>query len=521
MARRRSRHLVPRSRRATPRRWPALLAIPALLAVAGVLDRGHQQRQPIVRTDASSAAVDPALLLPIASRSSALSSTWFCAGGSARGADGQAEMSVLVANVMSHSVPAELTAYDQHGQTSTKRITVPATGRVRVNVADFHQANWVAVMVEVFGGQAAVERLVKGPNGFSAGPCASASSNHWYFAEGSTLRGAEEYLALFNPYPDGASVDIRFSTEAGVRSPRAYQGYQVPGRSVRVVRITNEVTRRERVAASVVTRSGNLIVDRVQTFDGTGDKVGAAGAPQTAAPRGLVVGPGAPDTSTTWYFPDGRKIDGARSQIWVYNPTDRATTVDIAVALDDPQRNGVLDPSPLAVPAGEVRSLDLTAQGTIPVGVGHSITVRSRDGVGVVADQLLSAGPPWARRGVTVTTGAPVLAGAWLFPGGSTTPDQTEQLVVANPGSTSVRVTVEVLASGRILTLPALSQVEVPSHGRVLLDPSLFKLADVPLVVRASGPVAVERLLLLKARPGIALSFGLPLPETIASPASG
>ena len=53
----------------------------------------------------------------------------------------------------------------------------------------------------------------------------------WYFADGTTVRGTQQYLALFNPFGDDAIVDVTFLTDTGVQEPDALQGVVVPRRS--------------------------------------------------------------------------------------------------------------------------------------------------------------------------------------------------------------------------------------------------------------------------------------------------
>ena len=84
------------------------------------------------------------------------------------------------------------------------------------------------MVVEVFGGQAVVEHEVRSRNDFAVGPCAREPSRHWFFADGTTERGAEEWLALFNPFGDNAIVDVSFLTEDGFQAPGETQAVVVP-----------------------------------------------------------------------------------------------------------------------------------------------------------------------------------------------------------------------------------------------------------------------------------------------------
>jgi len=493
------------------RRWVPVIAIAALLVVAGLVDRDVAPRSGGQRSG-SATAEELSAALPIAAPASALSSTWYCAAGTAA-AGGSADLLVVVVNPGSRPVTAEVTAVATSGRSRSRTLPVPARGRARIAVHALVTSPYAAALVEVEGGGVAVEREVAGKHGYDAGPCASHASDRWLFAAGSTVRGADEELALFNPYPGDASVDIDFATEQGPRSPRALQAFPVPGRSLRVVRVTPLVSRRSVVATRVVARSGRLVVDRLQVFDGRGDPVTGVGpgAVRTAPPRGLSVTLGMADTSEAWAFPAGRKVAGAREQLAVYNPSGRDAEVQIEVTLDDPVRNGRLDPFPLSVPAGQVRVFDVTDQDTVPDAVDHSFLVRSTNGVGVVAEQVLTGGAPWPRVGVAAVAGSPLGATRWLFAAGGVSKITSELLVLQNLTGRALTCRVQVLAGSVPIAARALSGIRLPAAGRVTVRLDGLRRKALPLLVEASGPIVAERTTYLSKRPGLSFSMGVPL----------
>ena len=71
------------------------------------------------------------------------------------------------------------------------------------------------------------------------------------------------------------------------------QGFPVPARSVVGLDLGDDVTRSEQVSATFSARSGRVVVERVEQFDGTFDY------------QGLTLGLGAPEAATTWVFADG------------------------------------------------------------------------------------------------------------------------------------------------------------------------------------------------------------------------
>src|SRR5690606_5377635 len=111
--------------------------------------------------------------------------------------------------------------------------------------------------------------------------------------------------------------------------------FVVPGRSLVAVDVCAvDVCRHDQVATSIVARAGRLVVDRIQTFDGT------------EGPAGLAVTLAAPSPAPLWFLPDGFKTEGLAETVTVYNPGDVRAEVDVEL---------VVEPSedPAAVAAAE------------------------------------------------------------------------------------------------------------------------------------------------------------------------
>src|SRR5690606_31556675 len=117
-----------------------------------------------------------------------------------------------------------------------------------------------------------------------------------------------------------------------VRTPEQFEGLVVPGQSVVARDIGEVVTRREHVSASVVARAGRLVVDRLQSYDGT------------EGVTGLTVTLGAPLPAETWFFPEGTVGEGVDERIVIFNPTDQRAEVDLEITVDDATLTGVIEP---------------------------------------------------------------------------------------------------------------------------------------------------------------------------------
>lgn len=539
MARRQAARHARRVRRITPRRWLPFVALLAVIAAAVVVSRQEQAPDPV--RDRPPAA---ATRLPVASRADALSTAWYCAGGSASGADGPAELSVVIANAESRGTTAEVTAVGSEGGQASTTVTVPASGRVRVVGSDLLTDPWIGLSVEVLGGRATVEREVQGPLGFDVSPCSANAATRWYVPSGSTIRGAQLDLVLFNPFPDDTSVDITFATDEGIRSPRALKGFSVPGRSVRVVPQDALPSRRPEVAATISARTGRLVVDRVQRYDGTGDPVAGTGDDPVAspAPVGLASTAAIPARAARWILPDAVVAPGTRTQLAIFNPGTRTARVDVVVVHEDPARYPEVEPIQLTIRPRSEDVVDLTQVVGISPGAPFSIDVRSLDDVPILAEQLsfgvpapevVPAGepteepvedageepgaeaPPAAEpvSGFAVVPGAPVAATTWFFASRGSSSLRAATVVVANPGARAVTVEVAELTDGRRTDLTGASVTVEPGDRRVL--DLAAGAASSALLVTADGPVVVGHQVLGVRGRGIAQALATPFPETV------
>ena len=145
-------------------------------------------------------------------------STWYCAEGSAN-PNGRADEEIVLGNVGTAASHAVITVFSGSEAAPVRRAVTVAKGAVvRVKVADVVVAADPGVLVEVRGAPTAVEHRISRGSDVALGPCAREPSTDASFAAGTTMKGAELWLALFNPFPDDAIVDVRGITGDGVRA---------------------------------------------------------------------------------------------------------------------------------------------------------------------------------------------------------------------------------------------------------------------------------------------------------------
>ena len=485
-------------------RFGVLIGVAALVATPLMVDG-----DPDGAGSAPAAPERVAALMPASSPADAQASTWYCAAGTAV-EDGMADHTVTMLNPGGEPLVASVTVFagDVLGGAGvageqpsiTREVPLPAGGEVALRLAEVVQAPFAAALVEVDGGDVAVAHRVSGRHGADTAPCSTQAAPTWHLAWGATTRDTRDVVVLFNPFPSGATIDAVFATEEGGREPVRLQGLPVPPRSVVGIDLGDDVTRSEHVSATFSARTGNIVIDHLQEYDGSLDV------------RGLSLTPGVSAPGETWVFPDGEAStrapvtpppDAATTEedqdatddaspddspdaegsdatepaddepivterIVVYNPSDERAEVDVQVlpeAGDDTEAAAVPAPQPfgLSIGPGGYEVLDLGAEDRVPAGVAHTTVVRSTNGVAVVAERVTAdRGPVPDRRSrreqaqprrseISVTAGSRLAAPVWRFLGIGDPADEasTVSFVVYNPDpAETVRVRVALLPEG-------------------------------------------------------------------------
>lgn len=524
------------------RRIPVLVIIVALLIAAVVADRTVSDDSSVATDDAVDASE-----FPISSASSARSSTWFCAGGTADD-DAFADGAVTILNPGESAVDVVVTVYsgdiapaavtvdpesldDETTTTTTttaapsttaeaedagddppvvERIEVAGRTRQRIRLADIVDAPIASALVEADSGGLVVEHEVTSTHGVDAKPCTTSAATQWHFAYGTTTVDARELLVLFNPFPDDAIIDGRFSTEDGVREPVRFDGgVVVPGRSTLAVDLGDDVTRRKEVAATITARTGRIVVDRIVRLDGSD------------GPRGLTVQPGIPEPQQTWVYADGFVSETVRERFVVYNPGEKLAEVSLEVKLDQPEENGVPEAFELSLPPGEHQVVDVNADGRVPDGVAHAAVIRSENGVPVVAERVIESDGE-SRRGVTVTTGSPVESERWTFAAGETSDESDQWLILVNlDPQILAQVDITAVAGGQLVPVADLQELSIEAGTRVAIRlGEKITRDDLSIVVTSSEPLVVERGLYRvgEEQRGMSNAVGVPSTEGLRLP---
>jgi len=462
------------------RRGP--LALIAALVVAGT----------VAASLLGSSGPPPAALDAVASSPARAQTTaWYCAGATTV-AGGAADGTIVVADAGASPLHGTLTVVSNQGASAAMSLGIGPFSSVAIHEADLLKAPFVAATVVLQGGHGAVEQQVSGPLGAASTPCASTTSPRWYFGAGSTVDGASLLIALYDPFPSDAIADLSFATDQGQTAPAEFQGIYVPARSVTMVDIGAHVVDRPVVAMTVSARSGALVAAKLQLDTVAGQK-------------GLTLVTGAPTTAAVWRFPDGGLTPGVTDTYYLYNPNTAPAPVRVGVALT----TGRAEPFRIEVGAQSVVALPANGETRIPKGDGYTVTARS-SGPPIVVERVVDY-PGGARTGLGDLLGSPAAARHWVLAAGAADSTHDEWLVVANPQTDPVRLSVARLVGSTPTPVPGLDAVVVAPGAR-----SALRLGDhlqgafLPLIVTASAPVVVERDL-YRSGGGVSAAIGVAL----------
>jgi len=436
------------------------------------------------------------------------STAWYCTGQSTAG--GVSPGFLVLTNTTARPVTADITVMSDTGATAQTTAAVPASGVVAPAIPALSSGSWESETVITSGGGVAVTQTVSNALGWSEAPCQSTTSDHWYFAGGSTVQANELYVSLLNPTATPVVVDLSFVTPAGTVHPINYQGIVLPAGQVVVENVTAEVQQISTISTVVTTRTGRVVAAEVQ------EQVGAGGTS-----GGLSLVPGVMTPQSHWAIPQAQEVPGGASEIDVFNPG--VTTESVTVGFRLP--SGPLAPLTEKVLPGTTWVLPTSAQTRIPDNETYATAIDATGGSGVVVSRALgvpddATPPPQGGMAVAVdglSSAAPTSEWVVPPPGTSDSPAVSgaapAYLALFNTSASSETYSaMATIASGSKVvakgTLQAGTAVVVPAS-------ALAAAGLDPIVVQGSGPMAVSEDASPSAGVGIVSMPGIPLASAI------
>ena len=435
----------------------ARLVLPGLIVVGFLVD---DRTQPVSDAGAETLGLNTESSV---SGSESLTSTWYCPTAHSRelevvGVDARTEL--IVTNTAAE--PTRVTIYLM-SPTSARRLVhleVPGLSSRSLEVSDHTADELVSALVEAPISGVAASRRIHSVFGSDVVSCSSVVAKAWYVTSGDTQADATSQLVIYNPLPTDAVVDLSFASEAEVGSyaPPELVGLVVPATNTISVDVGAHVRRRDVLSATVKARLGSVVVDHIQTFDGSSGRVGFSATLATAT------------TSQSWYHPVALLGEREGVSVVVTNPTDLVADVEVTVVSAEGKVGSIVTSvGPYDVTEVQVLPKEeekLVANRLFTSYESFGVIVETSDGVPIVSGLQITSGPkgspgkespeqellrvndegetaplPVGREsGLSLTAGAPSGARDWLL----VLPDVAGEILVAieNTGSSSVTASV-------------------------------------------------------------------------------
>ncbi len=254
--------------------------------------------------------------------------------------------------------------------------------------------------------------------GGSVAAAAASPRSDWYFAEGCTRPGFEEWLTVFNPGATDAVVHYDFIMPGGVKVTKTYLA--PAGRRTSAF-VNQEAGVGLDVSAHVYSTTP-IVVERPMYFNYGGWTGGSD-----------VMGARAP--ARKWYFAEGCTRDGFQEYLCMQNSgsTDATVTVIYRMPEETTTRDYVVE-----------KNSRRTVWVNDAIGAGRDVSCEISSTASIVVERPMYflytgyAAPAWT--GGSDVLGATALQDEWFFPEGYTGPGFHEFLCIGNPGTTDATV---------------------------------------------------------------------------------
>lgn len=330
-------------------------------------------------------------------------------------------------------------------------------------------------------------------------PAADAVSSAWYCAAGTAAGPNAEDLVLANLGVDAAIATITVS---------AYDG-NATTTATKQVRVEPSTTHRIPVATIAAVAQPGIVVDTVggrmvveHVVRGNDD---------------FALTPCATRTSDRWTFASGTTAKGATDTISLFNPTGDDVIVDVSMFTLQEGRHGASQPQAaqgVDVPPGS--RVDLPLHELAPRNDVIATQIVARSGR-FVAEQVVMRDASSGPAGLAASLGAPAAGPTWSLAFGFASAAVSRQVLVFNPASRPVELTVRTLLDGDTQLAPFTTElqeeaVSVVDLSRIPAD------AQYALAMTSTGPVVVASdlgFMVQDGPQGIAAEPGTPIPARV------
>lgn len=301
------------------------------------------------------------------------------------------------------------------------------------------------------------------------------AATDWYFAEGYTGPGFQQYLDIQNPGETSAHVDITYQLNGGGEVLKSFDVAPKQRATVDVNATTFGVGPGKEVSTRI-TSNQPVVAERPMYFLYSGSVGGHHNALGARSP------------STSWYFAEGYTAPGFDQYLTLQNPNASAVTAVISY-----QRSaGPLPDITVTLPPKSRTTR--TVHSPSDVGRGHEVSTKVTSSQPIVAERPMYFlyGGSWDGGHVVVGANSP--STQWSFAEGYTGGSFDEYITVQNPGLTSANVTTAYQLGGggtkvTGLQVPARSRRTIHVHSA----PEAGRNVEVSARLTSDQPIVAER----------------------------
>ena len=294
------------------------------------------------------------------------------------------------------------------------------------------------------------------------------ASRTWYFAEGYTGDGFEEWLTLQNPTNSSLTVHITYMFRDGLTRHRHVI---VDAQSRQTVDV-NHVVGANKEFSMKVEASADIVAERPMYFNYKGswsdghDTIGAT------------------STSNVWYFAEGYTGDGFEEWLTIQNPGGSTAHTTITYMF----KGGGTQSQSIAIAASSRETISVNTV----VGAGKDVSIKVESSQPIVAERPMYFNYKGVWAGGHNTIGATSTSNVWYFAEGYTGDGFEEWLTIQNPGGSTAHTTITYMFKGGGTQSQSIA-IAASSRETISVNTVVGAGKDVSIKVESSQPIVAER----------------------------
>ncbi len=300
-------------------------------------------------------------------------------------------------------------------------------------------------------------------------------SSVWFFAEGTTRPGFDEWLCLQNPNGWGTEAEVSFNGP-GLSTSKTFG---LPANTRTTIPVDAYIGEGYDVSMAVLTGDGNS--------DGTDDLI-VAERPMYflygGAWAGGHISSGSTFSAYDWYFAEGYTGAGFEEWLCLQNPGDSAAVVSVTYMFD----NGGSTTMDYDVPANSRYTIRVNDE----VGPDRNVSMHAFSDSPFIAERPMYFSYRGQWEGGHVVTGALNPSVSWYFAEGYTGPGFEEWLCLQNPASDSATIEIRyMLSDGTVV--PQAFTVSPSSRSTIYVNDVVGANRELSIEIISDVPVVAER----------------------------